>query len=72
MKYFVNKNIQKKKNALKSRRKANKYFKNTRKTQKHLDKLKKIEYNIVREFCKRPLAIVQHGDVLKRPKRRPC
>ena len=58
MKYFVNKNIPKKKNALKSRRKANNYYKNTRKTQKHLDKRKKIEYNIVREFCKRPLARV--------------
>ena len=56
MKYFVNKNIPKKKNALKSRRKANNYYKNTRKTQKHLDKHTKIVYNIIREFCKRPLA----------------
>ena len=39
--------------------------------EKVLDKRKGIVYNILREFCKRPLTQV-HGDVLKRPKRRPC
>ena len=53
-------------------RKQNNSDKKQRKTQKHLDKRAKMRYNIIREFCKRPLARVQYGDVLKRPKRRPC
>ena len=56
----------------KTKGKANNYCKLQRKTQKHLDKRAEIGYNIIREFCKRPLARVQYGDVLKRPKRRPC
>ena len=56
----------------KTKRKANNYYKSIRKAQKRLDKHIKIVYNIIREFCKRSLARVQYGDVLKRPKRRPC
>ena len=36
--------------------KTNKYNKNERKAPKPLDKRAKIRYNIIREFCKRPLA----------------
>lgn len=42
----------------KTKGKANNYYKSIRKAQKRLDKHIKIVYNIIREFCKRPLARV--------------